>query len=120
MKVIDSGLFTSVDEEGRIPEEVYKTKGIPRFYQRDKRYLVSIDKNEKVRRGDFVEVPNARHVLKLLKIQDEVIIADPPNAYKNRRLYLFDDVTGLMNAGYIISTMIENYRMIDGTWQRRN
>lgn len=87
---------------------------IAKFYQRDKRWLVSIDKDYDVKRGDFVEVTKANGDIRLAQLQDEVLVGTKGTSAKSH--FLAKDVTELRDQGYLVSTRIERCLHADGEW----
>ena len=84
------------------------------FYNRDNRWLVSIDNGESLVRGDLVEVARKDGRVRIMKIQDEVIVESGRKDVK--RYYLAKDKTELMEQGYILHSMIRRYRPLNGAW----
>lgn len=84
------------------------------FYNRDNRWLVSIDNGESLVRGDLVEVACKDGRIRIMKIQDEVIVESGRKDVK--RYYLAKDETELMEQGYIPYSMIRRYRPLNGAW----
>ena len=87
------------------------------FYNRDNRWLVTIDRDESLFRRDLVEVPRRDGRVRIMEIQDEVIVT--PGGKDAKRYYLAKDKTELMEQGYILRSMVERYRRLDGTWWGR-
>lgn len=84
------------------------------FYNRDNRWLVSIDNGESLVRGDLVEVARKDGRIRIMKIQDEVIVESGRKDVK--RYYLAKDETELMEQDYIPYSMIRRYRSLNGAW----
>lgn len=89
-----------------------------KFYQRDKRWLVSVDKDFTVQRGDFVEVTKANGDIRLVQLQDEVLVGTKGTG--TRRHFLAKDVTELHGQGYLVPSRIERCLHADGTWSGWN
>lgn len=88
------------------------------FYNRDNRWLVSIDNGELLVRGDLVEVARKDGRIRIMKIQDEVIVESGRKDAK--RYYLAKDETELVEQGYVPHIMIERYRPLNGKWWGRH
>ena len=84
------------------------------FYNRDNRWLVSIDNGESLVRGDLVEVARKDGRIRIMKIQDEVIVESGRKDAK--RYYLAKDETELVEQGYVPHIMIRRYRPLNGAW----
>ena len=87
------------------------------FYNRDNRWLVSIDNGESLVRGDLVEVKRKDGRIRIMKIQDEVIVES--GRKDTKRYYLAKDETELVEQGYVAHIMIGRYRPLNGKrWGR--
>ena len=88
------------------------------FYNRDNRWLVSIDNGESLVRGDLVEVARKDGRVRIMKIQDEVIVES--GRKDTKRYYLAKDETELVEqGGYVPHIMIGRYRPLNGKWWGR-
>lgn len=83
-------------------------KKYPQFASRDDLWLVAVEKTFPVEYGDHLEVvKRSTGEIKIVQVQDQAMFQ--PSNMKPKNVFLFKDVTELVEQGYILPSMMHSY-----------